>query len=99
MVATSEKQLSEAVLKVANGKSDGIATFDDCYEVIPTLITLSPEDIAPSTTRKGEPMWKQRVRNIKSHDKVENNFIEQGLLTHIPHLGYKITSAGKKHLS
>jgi hypothetical protein len=51
-----------------------------------------------SGTRPGEPMWHQIVRNIKSHDAANGNFIERGLLEHIPRVGYRITTAGRARL-
>jgi hypothetical protein len=41
-------------------------------------------------------MWHQIVRNIKSHDKDEGNAIYEGLLEHIPRVGYKVTKKGAK---
>ncbi|CAO3372179.1 hypothetical protein [Azospirillum argentinense] len=43
-------------------------------------------------------MWKQIVRNIKSHDKDDGNFINLGLLKHVPDRGYQITDNGRAYL-
>ncbi len=98
MAATSENQLSEAVLKVANSALDGIAIFKKCYAEIPKILVLNKEVLAPSTTRNGEPIWHQRVRNIQSHHEAKKNFIDRGLLEHIPDVGYKITKEGIAYL-
>jgi hypothetical protein len=43
-------------------------------------------------------MWHQIVRNIKSHDGTEGNFIHEGRLEHVPKVGFRITAAGKTYL-
>ena len=43
-------------------------------------------------------MWHQIVRNIKSHDGDDNNYIAMGYLEHIPRTGYRVTAAGRIHL-
>jgi len=43
-------------------------------------------------------MWHQIVRNIKSHDKSPANFVANGLLIHLPRIGYQITNAGRSFL-
>lgn len=44
-------------------------------------------------------MWEQQMRNIKSHDKEDDNFIFKGLLIHVPRVGYKITDLGRRFLA
>ena len=44
-------------------------------------------------------MWQQIVRNIKSHDRASGNFIANGLLVHVPKIGYRITHAGRDYLT
>ncbi len=43
-------------------------------------------------------MWHQLVRNIKSHDKVPGNFINEGYLISIPRVGYRISDSGRAFL-
>lgn len=95
MPVTSERDLAMAVLRIASGAPNGIATFDQCYAEIPNLIILTTEDLTPSATRNGEPMWKQRVRNIQSHHVSDENFISLGYLEHVVGTGYKILPAGR----
>lgn len=97
MALTPEDVLASLVVKIAQSAPNGIATFDMCYHHIPQMITLTPEDLAPSGPRNGEPLWKQRVRNIKSHDDSPNNYIELGFLEHVPMVGFKISKTTSKN--
>lgn len=99
MPVTNENVIAQAVLIVAAGRKDGVASFRRIRKELPKLVPLSNDDLAPSTTRNGEPMWHQIVRNIKSHFEAEGNYIEQGLLVHVPRVGYRITQAGKKTIN
>lgn len=98
MVKDAEERVSIGVLKIAAANAKGIATFNKCRSDIPGMVKLTPADLAPSATRPGEPMWHQIVRNIKSHDGEDSNFIKLGRLEHIPRVGYRITAAGKAYL-
>ena len=99
MTCTSENEFAHLVMKIALGNQNKIATFAECFSKIPSMITLTPEDTAPSVPRNGEPLWYQRIRNIKSHSPSFENFINKGLLEHIPDVGYKITSSGETYIS
>lgn len=94
----SESKISMAVLEIASRKEGEIASFQDCYSDIPNIFDLGPDDWEPSVPRNGEPLWKQRVRNIQSHHGNEDNFIFLGYLEHVPDIGYKITEKGKNYL-
>lgn len=93
----SEQHFAHAVMFIAACDPDGLAPFQHCYTVIPKLIDLNAEQLAPSQTRNGEPMWHQYVRNIRSHHKTGINYIAEGLLEHIPRVGYRITPAGRDY--
>ena len=99
MPTTSEWEISQAVLRIAATRPNGIASFRRLYSEIPDEITLTSADLNPSLTRNGEPMWHQIVRNIKSHDVAEGNAIAEGLLLHVPRVGYQITAAGRAHIA
>ena len=43
-------------------------------------------------------MWHQLIRNIRSHHGVDGNFINGGLLAHVPKRGYEATKAGRAYL-
>jgi hypothetical protein len=92
-----ERDVSIGVLQIA-AANGGRCTFERAYQDIPNYVRLSPENLAPSLTRPGEPMWYQIVRNIKSHDRSPGNFIADDYLTHMPDVGYDITIDGRRFL-
>jgi len=98
MTTTTENEIAFGILQIAATQTNGIATFHRLRKEIPSVLNLSLSDNLPSTTRIGEPMWHQIVRNVKSHDNIEGNFISEGLLIHVPRVGYAITAQGKKYL-
>jgi predicted secreted Zn-dependent protease len=98
MVRVTENDIAMAVLKIARSRPNGICTLDDARNEVPNHVTLGAADLAESTTRPGEQMWHQLIRNIQSHHEAEGNFINDGLLTHVPGRGYKITKAGEYFL-
>lgn len=98
MSSTSEKEIAIAAMKIASQKADGLAKFEELYDEIPNLIQLTSDDLAPSQTRNGEPMWHQIVRNIQSHHQAEGNAINEGWLDHVPNTGYRITTAGRRKI-
>lgn len=94
----TEQDIARGVMRIAANQGNGIATFSRCRREIPGLVRLNAANNAPSQTRPGEPMWHQIVRNIKSHDIAGTNYIAQGLLEHVPSVGYRITNDGRAHL-
>lgn len=98
MATTSEHEIAEGVMGVADQTRDGIARFKRIYQELPNHISLTGDDWEPSTTRNGEPMWHQIVRNIKSHSEIEGNALYEGWLEHIPRVGYKLTVRGRRHI-
>lgn len=92
-----ESDVAMGVMKIA-AQHNNICTFKRAYQEIPNCVKLNKANLAPSTTRPGELMWQQLVRNIKSHDKSPGNYIHDGFLTHVPRVGYRITSLGLKKL-
>lgn len=94
----TEQDIARAVMRIAASQQNRIASFNRCRREIPALVRLNAANQAPSQTRPGEPMWHQIVRNIKSHDIAGTNYIAQGLLEHVPRVGYRITRAGLAHL-
>lgn len=98
MAKDAEERIARGVLKIAAANQKGVATFSACRAQIPSLVALTSDDLAPSSTRLGEPMWHQIVRNIKSHDSEDSNYIAQGYLEHVPKVGYKITPSGLLHV-
>lgn len=98
MAGTSEHDIALAVMRIAKKQSHGIATFKRLYSEIPNEINLNSSDLSPSSTRNGEPMWHQIVRNIKSHDQDVGNAIYEGWLEHVPRVGYRLTKNGTKQV-
>lgn len=92
-----ERDVAIGVLQIA-ASHGGLCTFKRAYQEIPNYVSLSPDNLAVSTTRPGEVMWQQLVRNIKSHDQSPGNFIADGYLVHVPSVGYRITSLGEQFL-
>ena len=98
MARTGEERIGIAVLRIAAARPDGVASYKRCYSELPGSGLLSAGDLALSKTRPGEPMFHQIVRNIRSHHDTEGNFIQRGLLQHVPKVGYRITEAGRAYL-
>lgn len=90
----SEADIAFGVLVIASFQHDGIATFQRLKREIPVHVHLPPGDTGQSIMRPNEEMWVQKIRNIKIHRNVSGNFIKEGYLVHIPHVGYQITTAG-----
>jgi hypothetical protein len=75
---------------------NGVASFRRLKREIPNHVRLSEFDMSPSIMRPKEEMWVQKIRNIKAHCDVPGNFIHDGYLVHIPHVGYRITASGQR---
>jgi hypothetical protein len=99
MTSTTEHEISAATLQIAGSQPNGIATFHRLRIEIPSYIALTADDLLPSSTRNGEPMWHQIIRNIKSHSTTEGNYIAEGWLEHVPRVGYRITKTGRARLA
>lgn len=95
---TTEYEISVVVTKAAVAKPGGYVTLEELRAEIPHYIPLTPGDLEYSTTRPGECLWEQLLRNIRSHYTNPNNFIRLGYLEHIPGGGYAITDEGRKFL-
>ena len=98
MPRATEDDVALAVLRIAAAHPKGICTFHRARSDIPNYLKLSTGDLAPSSTRNGEPMWHQIIRNIQSHHGVDGNYIELGYLQHVPRSGYAATPAGRAYL-
>lgn len=98
MPRATENDVALAVMQIAAGQTNGICTFNRARSDVPKYVKMTAGDLSPSTTRAGEPMWHQLIRNIKSHHAADGNFIAAGYLQHVPRRGYQITTAGRSHL-
>ena len=95
---TTEYDISVVVARAAASKPGGYVTLDELRAEIPHYIPLTPGDLEYSTTRPGERLWEQLLRNIQSHHANANNFIRLGYLEHFPGGVYAITNEGRKFL-
>ena len=94
-----ENAIAKAVMQIASSQPNGLATFKRCYAEVPNHVRLTTAERATSVTRPREPMWHQLVRNIRSHHDADGNFLDRGLLRHVPRVGYEITPAGRRWLA
>lgn len=76
----TENEIACAVAKFLMTLPSKRAPVRDIRQALPRFIQLSADDRAPSSTRKGEEMWEQQVRNIVSHKDAEGNWINEGYL-------------------
>jgi hypothetical protein len=90
----SEADIAFAILVIAAFQPNGIASFRRLRREIPIHVRLSELDMSPSITRPNEELWMQKIRNIRIHRDVPGNFIHNGFLIHIPHVGFQITESG-----
>ena len=91
---TPERVFAIAILRIAATKPGNYATLDELRLELPHHVDLTPEDLEYSTTRPGEQMWEQSLRNVQSHHANRTSLIARGLLDHIPGGGYAATEAG-----
>jgi hypothetical protein len=84
MSRITESEIAEIVEAILDERPNGEATIAELVDEIPNRVVLSAEDLAPSTTRRGEAMWEQQVRNITSHKGSPGNAIHDGKLVAIP---------------
>lgn len=83
MTKLREAEIAKAVenyLFDAGGK----ASIGQIRRNLPFYITLTEADRMPSTTRPGEEMWEQLVRNIVCHRKSQGNAVNAGVLEYKP---------------
>lgn len=83
MARITESEIADIVEKILENCPNGEATIAELVAEIPNHVKLSPEDLAPSPTRKNECVWEQQVRNIVSHKKSPSNAIYVGRLVHV----------------
>lgn len=84
MSRVTEEEVATAAEEVLIASANGRATIKELIEEIPKYLKFSAEDLAPSSTRPGEALWEQQVRNITSHKASPGNAIYEGRLVAIP---------------
>jgi hypothetical protein len=80
----TEAEIADVVEAILRERPDHKATIAELIKEIPERIELSATDLAQSPTRPNEPLWHQRVRNIRSHKHSRGNAIHDGRLIAIP---------------
>jgi hypothetical protein len=84
MSSITEAEIATVTCEILIEKPAKAATIAELVREIPKRVRLSPSDLIPSPTRKGEAIWEQRVRNIRSHKDSRANAIYRGKLIAIP---------------
>jgi hypothetical protein len=84
MSRVTEEEVAKAAEAVLKDRTSGRATIKELVAEIPNHLKLSAEDLKPSTTRRGEALWEQQVRNVTSHKSSPGNAIYEGRLVAIP---------------
>lgn len=92
----SEDEVALIAVAIGSERHDGIASYSALRKEVPKRHRLTATDTVQSVKRPREEMWEQKIRNIKSHYKSEGNFINEGYLTHIPRVGYRVTDKGRR---
>ncbi len=94
---STETDIALATLRYLAQRPTGRATMRAIRRNIPNFIDLTEADRALSSTRRGEEMWEQQVRNITSHHTAEGNYIYEGYLQRFEG-GLCITEKGMKRI-
>jgi len=94
MAKITEAEIADLIVDYLRGKPGGRGVIAEFIAEIRRQVTLSAEDRRPSKTRRGEEIWEQRVRNIRSHKDSASNAIYQGRLIAIPG-GYALGRLGR----
>jgi hypothetical protein len=94
---TSEREIAIAALRIAATRPGGEASTTLLKEEMPDYVKLTPDDLKPSSTRRGEKMFHQIVGNIISHKESAGNIIAEGYAEYTGD-GIRITDAGRAFL-
>ena len=74
---TTESEFYNAIRTVLID-AGGSATISYVRRRIPSYVSLTSADCTPSSTREGEQLWEQQIRNIVCHRDCEENPIKVG---------------------
>ena len=80
---TSEDEIALATERYLRD-AGGSATIGQIRRALPQYIELGANDRQPSTTRPGEELWEQQVRNLVCHRDSEGNPVNSGRLRYTP---------------
>lgn len=92
-----EPEARDLALKIASGRPNRTATTELIKNAIPGLVELSPVDLTPSIGRNGEPLWRQIVGNVISHQESVAGPFRRGLAVRTAD-GLRVTDAGVDYL-
>lgn len=85
---TNRNRISEEEIAAATERylhdAGGTATISQIRRALPHYIGLGSNDRQQSTTRPGEELWEQQVRNIVCHRDVDGNPVKAGRLRYTP---------------
>ena len=73
------------------------ATTTQIKDSVPDYRELSPADLAPSPTRRGERMWQQIIGNVISHQETSTSIFRRGLAERTRN-GIRVTEKGIEYL-
>ncbi|MFT8656828.1 MAG: hypothetical protein ABF785_09040 [Acetobacter papayae] len=80
MARSTEEDIAQATIRYLNTLPNKEDFVRNIIYHLPKFHTLTPDDRQPSTTRLGEEMWEQQVRNIICHRGEDGNAITDGRL-------------------
>ena len=79
----SEEEVAAATERYLRD-AGGSATIGQIRRALPHYIDLGANDRQASTTRPGEELWEQQVRNLVCHRDVDGNPVKSGRLRYSP---------------
>jgi hypothetical protein len=85
-------------LRIAASRPRREAETSYIKDRVPDYITLTALDLEPSKTRSGEPVWRQIVGNVVSHEATSTSIFTAGHAEIIPD-GIRVTDAGVAYLA
>lgn len=85
---TNSNRVTEEAVAAATERylydAGGTATIGQIRRALPHYISLGANDRQLSTTRPGEELWEQQVRNLVCHRDVDGNPVKAGRIRYSP---------------
>ncbi|MBV9483472.1 MAG: hypothetical protein JO249_22390 [Acidobacteria bacterium] len=85
-------------LRIAAAQPNREAETEFIKVRVPDYIELTELDLKPSDTRGGEPVWRQIVGNVVSHQNQSTSIFAKGYAVRLPD-GIRVTDAGVAYLA
>jgi len=92
-----ESEARLLALQIAAKSPGREATTTQIKDNVPDYRELSPADLAPSPTRRGECVWQQIIGNVVSHQNTRTSIFSRGLATRTRN-GIRVTEKGIEFL-